>query len=228
MNCEYCGQQHEGTYGSGRFCSPKCSRGFSTRNKRSEINEKVKLKAAIKFPIRFISVLCKNCKKQFETKKKTQKFCCRTCATKHINADPIVQEKIRISRLKEIEKGNVGYGIKTEFEGIRCDSALEYAFLKWYKISHPEAKIERFKGYLEGEGIKYQPDFIIDDKIIVEVKYTTPYIGEKLSEKWKTYLSSQEPKRKILKEHEYLWISEKDIGVRFYRKCISELKKCKV
>jgi len=126
--------------------------------------------------------------------------------------------------LKEIEKGNVGYGIKTEYDGIRCDSALEYAFLKWYKTTHPEAKIERFKGYLEGEGIKYQPDFIIDDKIIVEVKYTTPYIGEKLSEKWKTYVSSQEAKKKLLLEKEYLWITEKDIGGKFYRQCLKEIK----
>jgi len=228
MNCEYCDQQHEGTYGSGRFCSPQCSRGFSTRSKRSEINEKIRQKSATKFPNRFISVCCKNCNKLFETKKKTQKFCCRICSATHINADPTVQEKLRIARIREIEKGNIGYGIKTEFEGIRCDSALEYAFLKWYKTSHPDAKIERFKGYLEGEGIKYQPDFIIDDKIIVEVKYTSPYVGEKLSEKWKTYLSSQEAKKKILKDHEYLWISEKDIGVRFYRKCINDIKKCKV
>lgn len=27
--CEYCGNEHEGTYGSGRFCSPTCARKFS-------------------------------------------------------------------------------------------------------------------------------------------------------------------------------------------------------
>ena len=41
MFCENCGKEHTGTYGSGRFCSLKCSRGFSTKNKRAEINEKV-------------------------------------------------------------------------------------------------------------------------------------------------------------------------------------------
>lgn len=33
-----------GTYGSGRFCSIKCARSFSTKNKRKEINEKVSKK----------------------------------------------------------------------------------------------------------------------------------------------------------------------------------------
>jgi len=117
--------------------------------------------------------------------------------------------------------------LKAEFDGIRCDSALEYAFLKWYKESHPTSKIERFKGFLEGEGIKYQPDFIIDDKILVEVKYTTSYIGDKLSEKWRTYVSTQDAKKKLLSSYEFMWVTEKDIGVRFYRKCLNEIKKAK-
>lgn len=39
--CEYCNGEHEGLYGSGRFCSQKCARGFSTRRSRKDINEKV-------------------------------------------------------------------------------------------------------------------------------------------------------------------------------------------
>ena len=29
LKCEYCGEYHNGTYGSGRFCSPKCARKYS-------------------------------------------------------------------------------------------------------------------------------------------------------------------------------------------------------
>jgi len=289
MNCEYCEQQHDGKYGSGRFCSIKCrqsflskkantpelnekrrkkltkklievksscecckkeflfqqkedsscikrfcskfcAKSFSTKSKRKEINEKIKKSLAEKSLWRnrlrliFEEKFCEFCKTSFSTKNKRKKFCSLSCGAKFHNQNPAYIEKLRLARLKEIEKGNVGYGIKTEYDGIRCDSALEYAFLKWYKTTHPEAKIERFKGYLEGEGIKYQPDFIIDDKIIVEVKYTTPYIGEKLSEKWKTYVSSQETKKKLLLEKEYLWITEKDIGGKFYRQCLKEIK----
>jgi len=43
MNCESCEVDHDGSYGSGRFCSSKCARGYSTKIKRAEINEKVSL-----------------------------------------------------------------------------------------------------------------------------------------------------------------------------------------
>ena len=41
MKCENCEIEHNGDYGSGRFCSSKCARSFSTKKKRKEINEKV-------------------------------------------------------------------------------------------------------------------------------------------------------------------------------------------
>lgn len=30
--CENCGKEHDGSYGSGRFCSKECAKGFSTKN----------------------------------------------------------------------------------------------------------------------------------------------------------------------------------------------------
>lgn len=44
MNCESCSKHHECTYGSGRFCTAKCARSFSTKKKRHEISEKVSRK----------------------------------------------------------------------------------------------------------------------------------------------------------------------------------------
>lgn len=41
MKCEYCGKEHDGSYGKGRFCSAYCARGFSTKAKRKQINKKV-------------------------------------------------------------------------------------------------------------------------------------------------------------------------------------------
>lgn len=41
MKCENCKRKHDGKYGSGRFCTKECARGFSTKAKRKEINEKV-------------------------------------------------------------------------------------------------------------------------------------------------------------------------------------------
>lgn len=39
--CENCGEPNDGLYGSGRFCTSKCARSFSTKNKREEINKKL-------------------------------------------------------------------------------------------------------------------------------------------------------------------------------------------
>lgn len=233
MKCEFCNSEHQGSYGSGRFCNSKCSRSFSSISKREEKNRKISEKLKGRLRTRTLSTKnCIFCNDQFTTLKNAN-YCSKKCASRAINAREDVKEKHRISRLQQIEKGNIGYGIKTEYNGIRCDSVLEFAFLKKYFSENPEASVERFKGFLELEdGKKYQPDFIINNKIIVEVKYTTPYIGERLSEKWKSYVSSQEIKKECLSAmskngYEFLWITEKDIGNSFYRKCLSEVKLAK-
>ena len=46
MICENCEIDYDVVYGSGRFCCSKCARGFSTKAKRKEINEKVKFALA--------------------------------------------------------------------------------------------------------------------------------------------------------------------------------------
>lgn len=43
MICENCKNEHDGSYATGRFCSEKCARGFSSKEKRLEINKKVSL-----------------------------------------------------------------------------------------------------------------------------------------------------------------------------------------
>jgi len=44
MICENCQEFIENVYGSGRFCSSKCARSFSTKGKREEINQVVSKK----------------------------------------------------------------------------------------------------------------------------------------------------------------------------------------
>jgi 5-methylcytosine-specific restriction endonuclease McrA len=46
--CENCEEEHGGEYGSGRFCSNKCARGFSTKANRSSISEKTSLTLQLK------------------------------------------------------------------------------------------------------------------------------------------------------------------------------------
>lgn len=81
--CENCGIEHNGTYGSGRFCSSKCARGFSTKAKRKEINEKVS-NTLTGSGHENVKLTCAICKSEFEVgwNKRHQQTCSRTCASK--------------------------------------------------------------------------------------------------------------------------------------------------
>lgn len=80
MICENCKTEHDGSYGSGRFCSSKCARGFSTKAKRKEINEKVSKTKSKPLIIK----TCEICKKEFKVKNryKSQLYCSRSCSSK--------------------------------------------------------------------------------------------------------------------------------------------------
>ena len=39
MVCEYCGKDHDGSYGSSRFCSKECARSYSTKNSQGQLKE---------------------------------------------------------------------------------------------------------------------------------------------------------------------------------------------
>ena len=145
MNCENCGKEHDGTYGSGRFCSSKCARGFSTKAKRKEINERVS-KALTINP--YISI-CKECKELFQAKRKNRIFCSAKCARNFKFNDPEFIEKmsrsLRITyndpekrkRLRDIgRKGGFGRRGFTN-NGTRYESLLEkqcFEYLEKEKI----------------------------------------------------------------------------------------------
>lgn len=86
--CENCEIEHESVYGSGRFCCTKCARSFSTKLKRSEINQKVskslsgretwiKGKSFVERTTRN----CPSCNFEFKVKFSSgQQYCSRQCA----------------------------------------------------------------------------------------------------------------------------------------------------
>jgi hypothetical protein len=82
LKCENCDLEHSGIYASGRFCSVKCARGFSSKAKRKEINEKVSKTLTKNFKI---LIQCKYCNVEFETIKKNRKFCSRSCNVSYQN-----------------------------------------------------------------------------------------------------------------------------------------------
>lgn len=75
--CENCCTEHNGNYGSGRFCSKLCARSFSTKGKRSEINKKVSDK--LKQPLK--SKICICCGASFVAITRS-KICSALCKSK--------------------------------------------------------------------------------------------------------------------------------------------------
>lgn len=75
MICENCINYHDGSYGSGRFCSNKCARSFSTKDKRKEINIKVSKK--LSKPLISKTCICGN---KFETNT-NKKYCSIHCSS---------------------------------------------------------------------------------------------------------------------------------------------------
>lgn len=84
MKCEQCNKEHDGSYGSGRFCRQACSRSFSTKSKRKEISEKSRQWMLKNKPPTIVNKECLFCSAKFQVKKtkKNQKFCSRSCACK--------------------------------------------------------------------------------------------------------------------------------------------------
>lgn len=142
---------HEGSYGSGRFCSTICARGFSTKFKRREINEKVS-KTLTGSGHGNIKMTCKNCETEFEVnwKRRDQISCSIKCASefkwKNEKYRDNLQSKLHKfysskenrDRLRDIGRKG-GFGTKGITNGgTRYESLLEkscYEYLENEKIN---------------------------------------------------------------------------------------------
>jgi hypothetical protein len=147
MKCENCNKDHNGDYGSGRFCSQKCARSYSTKNNRKEISKKVSKTLTLKNKKhdevhieknKIVKIKkCPNCGNYFKYKKKRKRFCNNSCAAKFRAKDPEYIKKLSIAskkrseslqekiRLKEIgRKGGFGQKGYTKL-GTRYESKLE-------------------------------------------------------------------------------------------------------
>lgn len=108
MICENCGKEHDGSYGSGRFCSCKCARSFSSKVNREETNKKIsqtllERRNLCNFKTEFKIRYCADCGKQLSFKNKTGY--CHSCHPKHTNTKKEYREKQRQIRLKMVADG---------------------------------------------------------------------------------------------------------------------------
>jgi len=187
MNCENCSIQHDGKYGSGRFCSKFCSSSYSSNKNKELKNKKISdslvgrftgLQNSVYKSNRFekqVILNCPICKSEFN-KSYSKIYCSRSCYLLDINSN------FRKKASGGYRKGS-GIGKKGWYKGYWCDSSWELAFVI-YNIDN-NIKFERNRiGYeylYEGKIHRYYPDYLISDNLY-EIK---GYETEKDKEKYK-------------------------------------------
>ena len=148
MICENCGCNHDGTYGSGRFCSCKCARCFSSKAKREEINKKVS--NTLKLKHKKVIKTCKICLKILS--RQNHSGYCSIC----IRQLPEYKEKLRQIQLQKVEDGtHKGWNTRN------IKSYAEIFFETVLNNNHISYEREKKIG-------KYFLDFVID-KIDLEI-----------------------------------------------------------
>lgn len=146
--CENCGKEHEGNYASGRFCSSKCARGFSTKAKRKEINEKIRK------PL--IQKICLECKFKFSTKKRFQKFCSCSCSVTYnnrLNIEILSQRFLKTLEIYYSEHSRCTSGMtgKTQSEEAKKKISLNNkgGRCSWYEVEKLNGDIIKIQGSYE-------------------------------------------------------------------------------
>ena len=155
--CENCGEEHDGLYGSGRFCSSKCAHSFSTKND----NKKDKKNA-----------YCITCGKLlFINKRSSIKTCeCITCKQKKQKyIKPFILKKSNNTKKEKIIKKDKDNNIKN-INGSYCkignyNNCDECYFFKFNYCSKDRSSIT----YKIKTVIKYfDPLYIINKDTIIQ------------------------------------------------------------
>lgn len=185
--CKLCGKSYYNAWtksGYSDFCSSTCSRAFSTKEKRKQINEKVSkalegrnthLEAKLgrivdaKKEYENNPKYCIVCGNKLPFSKKNRSCCSNKCLKKILSN--------RIKKLFELGKLSGGYrrgssrGRSGFYKGIWCDSTYELVYLIYCLDNKVEIKRcqDVFTYEIDGKIKKYHPDFIVNGNI-VEIK----------------------------------------------------------
>lgn len=136
MKCERCEREHDGSYGSGRFCSNYCARGFSTSKARIEINDRLRKAKPVK--------CCVECGRDFAGRK-SQRACSNRCAAQQRMKVPGARERMRAIVVDAIARGN---GPQWKSRTNRTPSYPERFWMKVFEQNDVsfirELKVDRF------------------------------------------------------------------------------------
>jgi len=150
--CKNCGLNNGikySKYASGDFCSIKCTKSYSTKDKRCEINLKVSKTLTGKKKSEQISKICPECKNEFLVKKsKNNQVCCSIRCSKNSQVFKDLMSKIASKRCESIDErlrlkeiGRIGgFGNKGQTKnGVYYQSTFEknvFEYLDEQKISY--------------------------------------------------------------------------------------------
>lgn len=138
MKCEVCGKEHDGSYGSGRFCSRSCGCKYSSITRSKECLEQIKEKSRQRAKnhntqkqkeYEATPKVCKNCgETYYKNWAKTVKseFCSRECARSY--STKIKRDEISKKVSDKLKGRLVGYAAN-----MTGHSSLEEAMVEYYK-----------------------------------------------------------------------------------------------
>jgi hypothetical protein len=214
--CIRCNKQHNGSFGSGRYCSIVCanSRIFSeeSKKKKSESNKGSTPPNKGK-KIRWEISTCQECGEDIHHRKSTPKKYHSECWLKSSGG---------------LRKGS-GRGKSGWYKGYWCDSSYELAWVI-YQLDHNKDfernKVE-YEYEWEGKTRKYLPDFIQNNEVI-EIK---GYITEQTKAKSKSVNNLKILSKKDLKvEFDYVELKYTKNFIELYDSNPHKVRKnkCKV
>jgi hypothetical protein len=160
-NCPKCNTKFNALtkWGIKKFCSRSCSnsRGPRTDDFKKKVSKT--LTGRVGHTLGKLSVprqnrVCVGCRTEFITKETSnKKYCNNDCWKQHSGGYRVGSGR-----------SNSGY-----YKGIYCGSTYELCWVI-HSLDH-NIGFTRFEGLLENNGLKYYPDFILDDgKTIIETK----------------------------------------------------------
>lgn len=173
MICENCGKEHDGLYGSGRFCCKSCA---NTRHHSKETKEKISKGVFHGHHSLFYEKLttyriCPICNTMFlpkitsNNKISNAVFCSNDCYRKNIS----LRNKGKTGGYFEGTTKSYKHGT---YKGIYCDSSWELAFVIYYLDNNLYIQRNKeYKLYTDENNIvhKFYPDFITNEGLI-EIK----------------------------------------------------------
>jgi hypothetical protein len=139
---------------------------------------------------------CSYCKKSFSSYKNNQTYCSRDCYLK----EPTTNKHSGGYRPGS-GRAKTGY-----YKGIYCGSSYELVWVI-YQLDH-KIKFKRFDGILEGNGIRYIPDFLIGNVIFEMKGYESEDSVSAKTELAKSYGYDVVVLRKADLKNEFEWVKK--------------------